>query len=116
MPKKYRDHPLSERERYDRGVRLSEAYLPYLRERHPMGSVVAINLKTAEYVVGAHAPEAIYTYLEKFPDADADTHLEPIHWPDTRPIMEDVRAVKEWCRRWSARKKEGGETPPSSQF
>src|SRR6478672_7838372 len=62
MAWKYRDRELSDSERYQRGALLSEAYLPYLREFHPMGSVVAINLKTAEYVVGAHAPEAMYTY------------------------------------------------------
>jgi hypothetical protein len=103
MAWKYRDRELSDSERYQRGALLSEAYLPYLREFHPMGSVVAINLKTAEYVVGAHAPEAMYTYQGKFPDADADMYLEAIQWPDTRPIMEDVRAATEWCRQWKAR-------------
>jgi hypothetical protein len=98
MAWKYRDRELSDSERYQRGALLSEAYL-----LHPMGSVVAINLKTAEYVVGAHAPEAMYTYQGKFPDADADMYLEAIQWPDTRPIMEDVRAATEWCRQWKAR-------------
>jgi hypothetical protein len=36
----------------DRSIQLREAYLPWLRERHPKGSVVMINLLTAEYVVG----------------------------------------------------------------
>lgn len=38
------------------------AYAEYLRERFPMGSVVAINLVTGKYVVGGASPQALYMY------------------------------------------------------
>jgi hypothetical protein len=50
----------TETERYDRSVLLREAYIAYLRERHPMGSVVAINLLATEYVVGGASPQALH--------------------------------------------------------
>jgi len=82
-----------------RSLLLSEAYIPYLRERHPMGSVVAINLQTAQYVVGSQSPQAMYAYWDKFGKAaDADMYLEPIHWPNTRPIEEETAEVMEWFR------------------
>jgi hypothetical protein len=93
---------LTDAERCDRWIQLSEAYIPYLRERHPMGSVVAINLQTAEYVVGACSPEAMDLYNEKFPDAEADMYIEPIHWPDTRPMSECLATAQEWLQRRNA--------------
>jgi hypothetical protein len=105
MPKKYGDRELSESDHYHRGVLLSEAYLPYLRERHPMGSVVAINLRTAEYVVGAQSPMAMYEYWDKFGKAaDRDMYLEPIHWPNTRSLQDEITEANEWFRE---RKKSG---------
>ena len=99
MTKKYRDRALTDNERFHRGVLLSEAYLPYLRERHPMGSVVAINLATAEYVVGPQSPQAMHLYWDKFgKEADADMYLEPIHWPNTRPMEDEIAEVNEWVR------------------
>jgi hypothetical protein len=105
MAKKQRPRPLSASERHHRGQLLSEAYIPYLRERHPMGSVVAINLQTAEYVVGAQSPQALFEYWDTFGKAaDADMYLEPIHWPDTRPMQERVAKTEEW---FLQRKKSG---------
>ena len=43
---------LSRSELTSRGVESDPAYAEYLRESSPMGSVVAINLLTGEYVVG----------------------------------------------------------------
>ena len=91
--------PLPEHEKCNRSLLLSEAYIPYLRERHPMGSVVAINLATAEYVVGEHAPDAMMRYRDKWGD-DADMYIEPIHWP-TRPFEEQIAAGEAWGRRHS---------------
>jgi hypothetical protein len=89
---------LPDDERCNRSQLLSEAYIPYLRQRHPMGSVVAINLLTAEYVVGEHSPDAIDRYKEKFVD-DANMYIEPIHWPDTRPLEEQIASAEAWLRR-----------------
>jgi hypothetical protein len=89
---------LPDDERCNRSQLLSEAYIPYLRERHPMGSVVAINLLTAEYVVGEHAPDAMKQYSEKWGD-DANMYIEPIHSPDTRPLEEQIASAHAWLKR-----------------
>ena len=90
---------LSSSERVDRAGLLAEAYIPYLRERHPVGSVVAINLLTAEYVVGAQSPIAIYIYRNKFgEDADANMWLEPIYPRDTRHMRTKIVELETWFR------------------
>jgi hypothetical protein len=97
MDEKIPFRALSGSERSHRSRLLTEAYIPYLRERHPMGSVVAINLLTAEYVVGEHSPDAMDLYAEKFGDK-ANMWMEPIHWPDSRPMQERLDAV--YASRW----------------
>ena len=76
MPKSMRKH-LSNEEWCHRSVQLREAYIPWLRERHPEGSMVMINLLTAEYVVGRDASEAMTLFAEKF--GDADWCLDTVH-------------------------------------
>ena len=61
---------LSNAEWCHRSVQLREAYVPWLRERHPKGGVVMINLLTAEYVVGRSIDDAMTLFEEKFGDAD----------------------------------------------
>ena len=61
----------------NRSVQLREAYLPWLRERHAKGSVVMINLLTAEYVVGQSGEETMALFVEKF--GDADWCLDMVH-------------------------------------
>jgi hypothetical protein len=88
---------LSDSERVDRSQLLTESYVPYLRERHPMGSVVAINLLTAEYVVGGASPITLYMYSDTFGKrAEANMWLEPIHGPNGRPREEAIAKVIEW--------------------
>jgi hypothetical protein len=91
MPNTFR--PATNREWVHRAELLSEAYIPHLREEgHPMGSVVAINLATAEYVVGARAPQAMHLYAQRFgKDAEPDMYIE------RRPVVErgGVTAVVE---------------------
>ena len=57
---------LSRTELTSRGVESDPAYAEYLRESSPMGSVVAINLLTGEYVVGGGLPQALYMFRETF--------------------------------------------------
>ena len=89
---------LSSAELVDRSALLTEAYIPYLRERHPIG-VVAINLLTAEYVIGAQSPIAMDMYKDKFGDeAAANMWLEPIRWPDPRAMDEKLAEMEAWYR------------------
>jgi hypothetical protein len=68
---------LSNAEWCHRSVQLREAYVPWLRERHGEGSVVMINLLTAEYVVGPSIEDAMALFAEKF--GDADWCLDMVH-------------------------------------
>ena len=43
---------------------------PWLRERHPKGTVVMINLLTAEYLVGQDTAKLMAEFTAKFWDAD----------------------------------------------
>jgi hypothetical protein len=69
-----------------RNVQLREAYCPWLRERHPRGTVVMINLLTAEYLVGRDATKLMTEFAAKF--GDADWCLDMVH-PVT--LRRDVR-------------------------
>ena len=91
-----------------RGVECGPAFTEYLGERCPMGSVVAINLLTGEYVVGGTSPQALYMYRDTFgKKAEPNMWLEPIHWPNTRPRDEEIVEMVEWFkqRRRSQRKR-----------
>jgi hypothetical protein len=68
-----------------RGVESGPAYAEYLRESSPMGSVVAINLLTGEYVVGGGSPRKLSTCTGTTfgKKAEPNVWLEPIHWPTT---------------------------------
>ena len=92
-----------------RGSESGPAYAEYLRERFPMGSVVAINLVTGKYVVGGASPQALYMYWDKFgKKAEPNMWLdEPIHWSNTRPRDEEIAEMAEWFkeRRRSRRKR-----------
>jgi hypothetical protein len=69
----------------NRGVESGPAYAEYLRESSPMGSVVAINLLTGEYVVGGGLPRKLSTCTGTIfgKKAEPNMWLEPIHWPTT---------------------------------
>jgi hypothetical protein len=91
-----------------RGSESGPAYAEYLRERFPMGSVVAINLVTGKYVVGGASPQALHMYPDKFgKKAQPNMWLEPIHWPNTRLRDEEIAEMAEWFkeRRRSRRKR-----------
>ena len=61
-----------------------------------MGSVVAINLLTGEYLVGGGSPQALYMYRDTFgKKAEPNMWLEPIHWPTTRPLDEEIAEMVE---------------------
>jgi hypothetical protein len=78
------------------GVESGPAYAGHLHEHHPMGSVVAINLLTGEYVVGGASAQALYMYRDKFgKKAEPNMWLEPIHWPNTRPRDEEIAEMVE---------------------
>ena len=99
---------LSRSEFTSRGVESGPAYAEYLRESSPMGSVVAINLLTGEYLVGGGAPQALYMYRDTFgKKAEPNMWLEPIHWPTTRPLDEESAEMVECFeqRRRSQRKR-----------
>jgi hypothetical protein len=90
-----------------RGVGCGPAYAEYLRESSLMGSVVAINVLTGEYVVRGGSPQALYMYRDTFgKKTEPNMWLEPIHWPNTRP-RDEVIAEVEWFkqRRRSQRKR-----------
>ena len=55
---------LSRSELTSRGMESGPAYAEYLRESSPMGSVVAVNVLTGEYVVGGGSPQALYMYRD----------------------------------------------------
>jgi len=70
-----------------------------------MGSVVAINLLTGEYVVGGASPQALCMYRDTSgKKAEPTMWLEPIHWLNTRD--EEIAEMVEWFkqRRRSRRK------------
>jgi hypothetical protein len=73
-----------------------------------MGSVVAINLLTGEYVVGGGSPQALYMYRDTFAKkAEPTMWLDAIHWPTTRPLDEEIAEMVECFehRRRSQRKR-----------
>ena len=99
---------LSSLEWVSRDSESGPAYAEYLRERFPMGSVVAINLVTGKYVVGGASPQALYMYRDKFgKKAEPNMWLELIHWSNTRPRDEEIAEMAEWFkeRRRSRRKR-----------
>jgi hypothetical protein len=103
MNNKPRPRKLSASAWHNRGRRLAEEYISYLRDRHPMGSVVAINVATGEHVVGGASPIALEMYWDKFgKEAQDNLWLEPIHWPNTRPMHDEIAEVKEWFRQRNA--------------
>src|SRR5215470_7147093 len=92
---------LSSLEWVSRGSESGPAYAEYLRERFPMGSVVAINLVTGKYVVGGASPQALHMYRDKFgrkpsPTCGSNRSIGP-----TR-----VHATKR-SRRWPSGSKSG---------
>jgi len=99
---------LSSLEWISRGSESGPAYAEYLRERFPMGSVVANNLVTGKYVVGGASPQALNMYRDKFgKKAEPNMWLELIHWSNTRPRDEEIAEMAEWFkeRRRSRRKR-----------
>ena len=60
-----------------RSLQLTEAFIPWLRERYPVGSVVIVNLLTAEFIVGENTPDAVQQYEARF--GDADSYMQPVH-------------------------------------
>ena len=68
---------LSVTEWSNRSVQLREAYCPWLRERHPRGTVVMINLLTAEYLTGRDATTLMAEFTAKF--GDADWYIDMVH-------------------------------------
>lgn len=75
---------LSVRQWCHRSTQLRDTYVPFLRERHPEGAIVMINLLTAEYVVGESGEETMELFAEKF--GEVDWCLDTVH-----PVIERRR-------------------------